>query len=528
MKYIVDNIKVSPLDKTSLKNIIAQRLNIKSFEYKIISKSIDARDKTSILYIYRFLVETNEKVTHKNAKKYEEKEYEISYPKWNGLSPVVVGFGPAGMLAALYLARCGARPIIVERGKKVEERKKDILEFIETKKINPNSNIQFGEGGAGTFSDGKLVTNLKDPLIKFILEEFYKHGAKEDILYDSKPHIGTDYLEIVVKNIREEIIKLGGKFYFSHTFINSLNKGNILEINVKNNIDDSSVKINTNHLLLGLGHSARDTFKNLYEMKMEMEQKSFSMGVRCEHPKTLINESQYGKIHYALPAAYYKLNTKSNGRGVYTFCMCPGGYVMASQSEENTILTNGMSNNARDAINSNSALLVDVTPQDYDKGHVLDGMYYQEKYERLAFELSKDYKAPANLFKEFLNDEVAKELRSVNTSYPHGLNLTDLSQCLPDFVIEGLKQGIVDFDKKLKGFNHDDAILIGVETRSSSPVRLVRNERRESNIKGIYPIGEGAGYAGGITSAALDGLKTAMQIASNPTVKKLFDDIKII
>ena len=514
MKYIVDNIKVSPLDKTSLNNIIAQRLNIKNFKYKILAKSIDARDKSSILYIYRFLVDTNERVTHKNAKRYEEKENKMFYSKWKGLSPVIVGFGPAGMLASLYLARCGAKPIIVERGKKVEERKQDVLEFINNKKLNSNSNIQFGEGGAGTFSDGKLVTNVKDPLIKFILDEFHKHGAKEDILYESKPHIGTDYLEIVVKNIREEIISLGGKFYFSHTFINSINYNDVLKVNVVNNITNQKTEIETKHLLLGLGHSARDTFKNLYDMKMNMEQKSFSMGVRCEHPQELINESQYGKIHYALPAAYYKLNAKVNGRGVYTFCMCPGGYVMASASEENTILTNGMSNNARDAKNSNSALLVDVYPSDYDNGHVLDGMYYQEKYEKLAYSLSNDYRAPSNLFKEFLNGKVASEERSVKTSYPHGLNFTDFNKCLPSFVVEGLKGGILEFDKKLKGFNHDDAILIGVETRSSSPVRLVRDENRESNIKGIYPIGEGAGYAGGITSAALDGLKTAIMITN--------------
>lgn len=515
MKYIVDNIKVSPLDKTSLKNIISQRLNIKNFTYKIISKSIDARDKGSILYIYRFLVDTNERLTHKNASKYDKKENKMTYPKWKGLSPIIVGFGPAGMFASLYLARCGANPIIIERGKKIEDRKKDVLEFINNKKLNRNSNIQFGEGGAGTFSDGKLVTNVKDPLIKFILEEFYNHGAKEDILYESKPHIGTDYLEIVVKNIREEIIKLGGKFYFSHTFINSANEKDKLKVNVKNNETNEQLNIYTNHILLGLGHSARDTFKNLYDMKMKMEQKSFSMGVRVEHPRVLINESQYGKIHYALPAAYYKLNAKVNGRGVYTFCMCPGGYVMASQSEEGTILTNGMSNNARDEDNSNSALLVDVNPSDYDNGHVLDGMYYQEKYEKLAYSLSNDYRAPANLFKEFLNNEVANKERSVKTSYPHGLNFTDFNKCLPSFVVDSLRGGIVEFDKKLKGFNYDDAIMIGVETRSSSPVRLLRDENRESNIKGIYPIGEGAGYAGGITSAALDGLKTAMLITNN-------------
>ena len=514
MKYLIDNIKVSPTDKTDLYRILAQRLNIKDFTYKILSKSLDARDKTKILYIYRFMVETDEKVKHKSASKYIENKPKISYPKFSGKRPIVVGFGPAGMFAALYLARCHARPIILERGKKIEERKIDVNTFIETKKLNPNSNIQFGEGGAGTFSDGKLTTNVKDPLISFILEEFFKHGAKEDILYESKPHIGTDYLEKIVKSIREEIISLGGEFYFSHLFTHAEGESDGgIKVYATNLIEQKTIYFRTNHLLLGLGHSARDTIKNLYAMNLRMEQKGFSMGVRVEHPQELINNSQNGKIAYSLPAASYKLSSRVNDRGVYTFCMCPGGYVMASQSENNTIVTNGMSNNSRDAVNSNSAVLVDVKPSDYDKGHVLDGMYYQEKYEKLAFNISGDYKAPANLFKEFLEGTFAEKERSIKTSYPHGLCFTDLNNCLPSFVVEGLKGGIIEFDKKLKGFNHPDAIMIGIESRSSSPVRILRDENRESSFKGIFPIGEGAGYAGGITSAALDGLKTAMSIA---------------
>lgn len=514
MKYLIDNIKVSPTDNTDLYRILAQRLNIKDFKYKILSKSLDARDKTKILYIYRFMVETEEKIKHKNASKYIEKKVDVKYNKWNDKRPVVVGFGPAGMFSALYLARCGAKPIILERGKMIDERKKDVNTFIETKVLNTNSNIQFGEGGAGTFSDGKLTTNVKDPLISFILEELHKHGALENVLYESKPHIGTDYLEKIVKSIREEIISLGGEFFFSHIFTKATtNSDGTVRAYATNLITNNEVYFNTKHILLGLGHSARDTIKNLYDMNLSMEQKGFSMGVRVEHPQALINDSQNGKIAYSLPAASYKLATRANDRGVYTFCMCPGGYLMASQSEEHTIVTNGMSNNARDAINSNSAVLVDVKPSDYNKGHVLDGMHYQEKYERLAFEISGDYRAPANLFKEFLMNEVAKEERSIKTSYPHGLCFTDLNKCLPDYVVEGLKCGIVDFDKKLKGFNHPDAIMIGIESRSSSPVRILRDENRESSFKGIYPIGEGAGYAGGITSAALDGLKTAIKIS---------------
>ncbi|MBQ9124989.1 MAG: hypothetical protein IJY14_04770, partial [Acholeplasmatales bacterium] len=406
---------------------------------------------------------------------------------------------------------CNAKPIIIERGSKIEERKKEVGEFLKNKILNPNSNIQFGEGGAGTFSDGKLVTNVKDPLISFILYELYKHGAKENILYEAKPHIGTDFLEKIVKNIRLEIEQLGGSFYFNHQFIDAKNNNNSLDVLIKGN---NELIITTNHLLLGLGHSAKDTIRHLYNnMHLNIEQKAFSMGVRIEHPSILINKAQYGKYSDILPTAYYKLAAHNNDRGVYTFCMCPGGYVMASQSEEGTIVVNGMSNNERDNVNSNSALLVDVRPSDYDKGNPLDGLDYQEKYEKLAFALSNDYRAPANLVYEFLNNRVALKERSVKTSYPHGLFMTDLSKCLPNFVIDNLKYGIKEFDKRLKGFNYDDAIIIGIESRSSSPVRIIRDENRMSSFKGIYPIGEGAGYAGGITSADLDGLKTAILIS---------------
>jgi len=510
MKYQIDNFKISPMENDSLADIIKAKFKLDKFEYKILQRSIDARNKNEIYLIYKFMIETNKKLNGKNISIYKDINIEPDYPKWNDLSPVIVGFGPAGMLAALYLARCDAKPIIIERGSKIEDRKKDVEEFFKNKKLNINSNVQFGEGGAGAFSDGKLVTNVKDPLIKFILNEFYKHGALEDILYESKPHIGTDYLENVVKNIRLEIEQLGGKFYFNHTFLDASVVDDHLEVNVSN-LDG---KIHTKHLLLGLGHSAKDTIRHLYNnMHMNMEQKAFSMGVRIEHPRELINEGQYGKYHPYLPAAYYKLATHNNDRGIYTFCMCPGGYVLASQSEDGTIVTNGMSNHARDNDNSNSALLVEVKPSDYDKGNALDGIDYQEKYEKLAYEISRDYKAPANLVKEFLNDDIASCERGVKTSYPHGLVFTDFNKCLPSYVIEGLKYGIVDFDKKLKGFNYNDAILIGIESRSSSPVRMIRDDNRQSNIKGIYPIGEGAGYAGGITSAALDGLKTAIFIA---------------
>ena len=512
MKYLINDFKVDPFNQKDLSLIIKEKLNINDFNYKIIKRSIDARHKDNVFYNYKLIIETNKKLNGKNISLYTEKKYDMKYPIWNKeYRPIIVGFGPAGMFAALYFARCKANPIIIERGSKIEDRKKDLDLFIKNKKLNINSNVQFGEGGAGTFSDGKLTTNLKDDLINFILNEFYIHGAKEDVLYDTRPHVGTNYLEKIVKNIRLEIESLGGVFYFDSLFNDFKELDNHLKINVLDLKNNNNLKFETNHLLLCLGHSAKDTIRMLYNKNIDMEAKAFSMGVRIEHKKELINLSQYGKYSKVLPAAYYNLSCHFE-RGIYTFCMCPGGYVIPSQSEENTIVTNGMSNNEREGENSNSALLVDVLPTDYYKSSVLDGIDFQEKYEKLAFLQSKDYKAPANLVKEFLNDEIAKEERSVKTSYPHGIKFTNLSECLPDFVIDNLKKGIIEFDKKLKGFNHPDAILIGIESRSSSPVRIKRDEFRMSNQKYIYPVGEGAGYAGGITSAALDGLKTAIKI----------------
>lgn len=507
MKYLIQNFKIGPRENLEL--CIEKRFNLTKFSYKILQKSIDARSKENILLVFKLCVETNDFIKGNNVSVYEEKKVDIIYPKWNKLSPVIVGFGPAGMFAALYLARCNARPIIIERGSKIEDRKKEVQDFLKHKVLCENSNVQFGEGGAGAFSDGKLVTNVKDPLIQFILEEFYKHGALEDVLYESKPHIGTDYLEIVVKNIRLEIEKLGGTFYFNHKFSHAESQNKTVKVFV-----DGIEPIQTQNLILALGHSAKDTIRNLHNvMKLKMEQKSFSMGVRVEHPKEWMDKAQYGEMHTYLPSAYYKLACHHNNRGIYTFCMCPGGYVLASTSDEESIVTNGMSNHSRDNINSNSAILVDVNPKDYDRGSVLDGIAYQERFERLAYRIANDYRAPANLMKEFLENKVATNLRSVETTYPHGLILCDLKKCLPRFVVEELKYGITQFDKRLKGFNFPDAILIGIESRSSSPVRIIRNEQRESSMKGIYPVGEGAGYAGGITSAALDGLKTAILIA---------------
>ena len=510
MQYQIDNFKVLASNQTDLKVLIKNKYSIKGdFSYKIINKSIDARKKTEVCLVYKLLIESNNVIKHKDIKEYVDKSVPMKYPVWDKpYRPVVVGFGPAGMFAGLYLARCKANPIIIERGSKIDERVKEVNDFINNKTLNVNSNIQFGEGGAGTFSDGKLTTNVKNPLINFIIYELYKHGANENIVYESMPHVGTDVLREVVKNIRLEIESLGGSFYFNTLFKDVKKCDGYLEAIT----DKGSFK--TNHILLGIGHSAKDTIRHLYHnLGLNMEPKAFSMGVRIEHKSVDIDKAQYGEFYKYLPRAYYKLaHHTDNGRGVYTFCMCPGGYVMASTSDENTIVTNGMSNQAREGVNSNSALLVDVRPEDFGF-NPMDGIAYQEKYERLAFNISGDYKAPGNLVEEFLNDEVATSFRSIKTTYPHGICFTDLNKCLPSFVVEGLKEGIVEFDKRLKGFNNGDAVMIGIESRSSSPVRILRDkETKESSYKGIYPIGEGAGYAGGITSAALDGLLTAIKI----------------
>lgn len=519
---IVRDIKM-PLDTDfeDLLPILSKRLKLNSIKsVRLFKKAVDARKKEDIVFNCSFLLETDndglslKKLKSFNADSYVEKEYKFQKVDGSFLRPIVVGFGPAGMFAALSLARAGLCPIVLERGYDVDQRIKDVNLFFKTNKLNETSNIQFGEGGAGTFSDGKLNTGIKDVRIRTVLKIFSEHKAGENILYDSKPHIGTDILVNVVKSIREEIISLGGEVLFTHRLI---------DVNVKNNRISSVMaetpngikELECDRLILAIGHSARDTFLMLKNKGFAMEPKPFAIGARIEHLQSEINRSQYGKFasHKALGAADYRLAEHlSNGRGVFTFCMCPGGEVVNASSEIGRVAVNGMSYNARDGKNANSAVLVGVETADYYKADVLDGMYFQQRIEEKAFNVGKGLPVSQNLG-EFLNNGISNG--SVIPSAKTGVTFGEISEVLPSFVTESLKEGILLFDRKLKGFASPSAVLTAPETRSSSPVRILRNLEGMSSIYGIYPCGEGAGYAGGITSAAVDGLKVAETIISS-------------
>lgn len=524
----IPGIKLSlDQDESNLISEISKKIHIDEASikaYRIFKKSIDARKKSDIHFVYTIDIEVDREdlILKKHSKKGIIKtpiikyDYHIEAPK-EFTRPVIVGLGPAGLFAGLALAQMGFKPIILERGKDVDERAKDIDLFWETGKLNTESNVQFGEGGAGTFSDGKLTTLIKDPRCRKVLEDFVEAGAPEEILYLNKPHIGTDILRNVVKNIRHTIISLGGEVRFSNKVTDLLIEDNKL-VGLKINNDEV---IKCDKVMLALGHSARDTFNILYDKGLKINQKGFSIGVRIEHPQSLINESQYGPFANKLGAADYKLSAHfPNGRSAYTFCMCPGGMVVAASSEENMVVTNGMSYHARDKENANAALLVGVNPEDYGSDHPLAGVDFQRKWESLAFKIGGgNYKAPAQRVGDFLKDRPSETIGDIDPTYMPGVNMTDLRECLPDYITETLKLALLDFDRKIKGYASDDAIMTGVETRSSSPIRIVRDESFQSNIRGIYPVGEGAGYAGGIISAAVDGIKVAEELA-NQVVKE--------
>lgn len=432
--------------------------------------------------------------------------------------PVVVGTGPAGLFAALLLARFGARPIVIERGAAVDGRIRAVSTFIRDGALDPDSNIQFGEGGAGTFSDGKLTTNTHNPRCRSVLEAFVKAGAAEEILWQAKPHIGTDHLTGAVRRLREEIESLGGEVCFKTRLSDLiLDEDNVLR-GVVTQSDRGRVEFAAEALILAAGHSARDTLEMLHRHGASLAQKPFSIGVRIEHDQHMVNRAQYGPAaeHPALGAADYKLSCHlSSGRSVYTFCMCPGGEVVAAASEAGGVVTNGMSRFARDGANSNSAFLVNVVPGDFEDDHPLAGVWFQRQWEHAAFELGgRDFRAPAQLMGDFLRGVASSGAGDVQPTYPLGVEYADLSQCLPEFAVCSLREAAPILDRRMHGFAAADALLTGVETRSSSPVRVLRDDTLQSNLRGVYPCGEGAGYAGGIMSAAVDGIRCAEALLS--------------
>lgn len=489
--------------------------------YEIVKESLDSRKKPNVFYSLNIAIQVKnsakKKVLKLNDILVNHNGICVEKVNFDSKRPVVVGFGPAGMFAGLTLAIAGLKPIILEQGKNVIDRQKDVDEFWKNRKLNKYSNIQFGEGGAGTFSDGKLASNVSNSYTKTCINEFILNGAPSEIFYSFAPHIGSDKLKEVVESIREKIKALGGEIYFNTKFedfeTNNSAVSKVKAINVESN---EVLNFETNSLILAVGHSAVETYKLLNLKKMNLRQKPFAMGVRIEQNQNDINLSQYGFLDKKLPNANYKLvEHLENGRSVFTFCMCPGGYVVASSSEEGTVVTNGMSKYARDGENANSAVLVNVEPGDFGSNDAIAGVEFQHKYEKLAFELGgRDYSAPVEKVKDFIegNSKVDDNLGNVKPTYLPSVKFADLSKCLPDFVTESLKLALPRFNKKISSFALDDNLLVGIESRSSAPVQIVRDENFMTEIEGLFVCGEGAGYAGGITSSSADGLKCAEKV----------------
>ena len=485
-------------------------------QVKILRRSVDARKKpdVKIIYTIEVAVEGNEGKILRNSGCKRASMAKANYykpPKQKLESekrPVVIGFGPAGMFAALILSMAGLRPIVLERGDDAQTRHEKVEKFFETGILDTRSNVQFGEGGAGTFSDGKLNTGVNNPRIGWILDQFVKFGARENILYDAKPHVGTDVLLNVVQNLRKRIITLGGEVRF-----NSQVTGVRIENGALTGLEVNGTEmLETDRAVLAIGHSARDTFELLHSLNVPMEPKAFAMGARIEHKQSLINEAQYGEDNPVLPPADYKLVQHLDEKSVYTFCMCPGGYVVAAASEEGGVVTNGMSYADRDGENANAALLVTVSPEEFPDKSTLGGMYWQRQIEEQAFKVSGSYRAPAQRVGDFLKGIPSTGPGSVQPTYRPGVHWCDLHDVLPAQLTKAMEQALPKLDGQLKGYGDPDAVLTAPETRSSSPVRILRDENRQSQIKGLYPCGEGAGYAGGIMSAAVDGIQTAEAI----------------
>lgn len=536
----INQIKVPIMhNQETLKNKIENIIKSKDFSIiRIVKKSIDARDKKELMYIYTVDIKSKDEnrilnrfVNNNNIMSTICNDYVIKYTNTldNDISPIIIGAGPAGYFCGLYLARMGFKPVIFERGKKVEERSKVVEGFWNGNKINPECNVSFGEGGAGTFSDGKLNTGIKDKngRISAVIKDFIDFGAPEEIGYLNKPHIGTDYLKNILVKMRNEIIRLGGEIHFDSCFMdyqcieNKDSNKNTYIISIKDNLTGDIKQYTTSALILAIGHSARDTFKMLNNNKLPMEPKAFAIGVRIEHPRKMIDAGQYGTSDNAkhLPAADYKMTFRSSkGRSVYSFCMCPGGMVVNASSDENQSVVNGMSNHDRNAINSNSAIVVNVTPDDFnaegfDKYGVLAGVEFQKKYEALAYKEGNG-SIPVQTFKDYKTNVTSTSLGDIKPNIKGSYTLSNLNNCLPAYVNNAIIEGISYYDTKLSGFGREDSVLSGIESRTSSPIRILRDDTFMSTERGIFPCGEGAGYAGGITSAAVDGIKIAEACAA--------------
>lgn len=525
--YRISEIRL-PLDGTEadLKQAAAARLKVPAAEIRnltVVKKSVDARKKENVHFIYTVDAACGEIRIPKDPKISRAEPYRYAAPKAEKQEarPIVVGFGPGGIFAALILAQAGQNPIVFERGSAVERRGEQVERFWKTGALDPHSNVQFGEGGAGTFSDGKLNTGTKDPRARKVLEEFAAAGAPEEILFEAKPHIGTDRLPGTVKNIREKIRSLGGEIFFDTALQTIyLKDGCVSGVEVKPR-GGTPYRVDARKVILAVGHSARDTFETLCALGVPMEPKAFSVGARIEHPQALIDRAQYGKFagHPALGAADYKLAAHlPGGRGVYTFCMCPGGSVVAAASEEGRLVTNGMSRFARDGENANSALLVGISPADFGGEGPLAGIAFQRRLEEAAFRLGGGgYRAPVQRVEDFLLRRASVSCGGGKPTYAPGVTPCSLDDCLPAFAADSMRQGILQMDARLHGFAYPDALLTAVETRSSSPVRILRGETLESpGAAGLYPCGEGAGYAGGIISAAVDGIRCAEKVLEKP------------